>query len=160
MWSTFDIFFPFFVESRLTDCLKRNFQQHWNLRHVNFSLWGFKPGSPAVHCAGVSSSAGGGGGGGGGERSMAQGPFGRSRAPSFLPHPNPALLLEPFFARSLTLVPRYLFLHRTETLSTQAIPKGSIDTTSSPGRFSRPQSQGKAPWGRGCNRHEVLILGH
>ena len=66
---------------------------------------------------------------------MAQGPFGRSRAPSFLPHPNPALLLEPFFARSLTLVPRYLFLHRTETLSTQAIPKR-------------------------INRHEVLILGH
>ena len=61
---------------------------------------------------------------------MAQGPFGRSRAPSFLPHPNPALLLEPFFARSLTLVPRYLFLHRTETFTTQAIPKGSIDMKS------------------------------
>ena len=27
--------------------------------------------------------------------------------PSFLPHPLPALLLTPFFARSLTLVPRY-----------------------------------------------------
>ena len=41
--------------------------------------------------------------------------------PSFLPHPLPALLLAPFFARSLTLVPRSLLLHRTETLATQAI---------------------------------------
>ena len=40
--------------------------------------------------------------------------------PSFLPHPLPALLLAPFFARSLTLVPSSLFLHRTETLATQA----------------------------------------
>ena len=34
----------------------------------------------------------------------------------------PALLLTPFFARSLTLVPRPLLLNRTETLATQAIP--------------------------------------
>ena len=40
--------------------------------------------------------------------------------PSFLPHPLPALLLTPFFARSLTLVPCSLFLTRTETLATQA----------------------------------------
>ena len=40
--------------------------------------------------------------------------------PSFLPHPLPALLLAPFFARSLTLVPRSLLLNRTETLATQA----------------------------------------
>ena len=40
--------------------------------------------------------------------------------PFFLPHPLPALLLAPFFARSLTLVPRCL-LSRTETLATQAI---------------------------------------
>jgi len=40
--------------------------------------------------------------------------------PSFLPRPLPALLLSPFFARSLTLVPRSLFLHRTEMLATQA----------------------------------------
>ena len=40
---------------------------------------------------------------------------------SFLPHPLPALLLAPFFARSLTLVPRSLLLNRTETLATQAI---------------------------------------
>ena len=53
---------------------------------------------------------GGGGGGGGGER----------RIPSFLPPPLPALLLEPFFARSLTLVPRSLLLNRTETPATQA----------------------------------------
>ena len=32
----------------------------------------------------------------------------------------PALLLAPFFARSLTLVPRSLLLNRTETLATQA----------------------------------------
>ena len=41
--------------------------------------------------------------------------------PSFLPHPLPALLLAPFFARSLTLVPHSLLLNRTETLATQAI---------------------------------------
>ena len=40
--------------------------------------------------------------------------------PSFLPHPLPALLLAPFFARSLTLVPRSFLLNRTETLATQA----------------------------------------
>ena len=49
-------------------------------------------------------------GGGGGE----------GRIPSFLPHPLSALLLEPFFARSLTLVPRSLLLNRTETPATQA----------------------------------------
>ena len=32
----------------------------------------------------------------------------------------PALLLAPFVARSLTLVPRSLLLNRTETLATQA----------------------------------------
>ena len=40
--------------------------------------------------------------------------------PSFLPHPLPALLLAPFVARSLTLVPRSLLLNRIETLATQA----------------------------------------
>ena len=40
--------------------------------------------------------------------------------PSFFPHPLPALLLAPFFARSSTLVPRSLLLNRTETLATQA----------------------------------------
>ena len=44
---------------------------------------------------------------------------GRKRFCSFLPHPLHALLLAPFFARSLTLVPRSLFLNRTETLATQ-----------------------------------------
>ena len=39
---------------------------------------------------------------------------------SFLPHPLPALLLTPFFARCLTLVPLFLLLNRTETLATQA----------------------------------------
>ena len=39
---------------------------------------------------------------------------------SFLPHPLPALLLAPFFAWSLTLVPSFLLLSRTETLATQA----------------------------------------
>ena len=37
---------------------------------------------------------------------------------SFLPHPLPALLLAPFFAWSLTLVPRSLLLNRRETLAT------------------------------------------
>ena len=46
---------------------------------------------------------------------------GLSASVSFLSSPPlPALLLSPFFARSLTLVPRSLFLHRTETLATQA----------------------------------------
>ena len=50
-------------------------------------------------------------GGGGGE----------GRKPSCLPPPPlPALLLAPFFARSLTLVPRSLLLNRTEMLATQA----------------------------------------
>ena len=40
--------------------------------------------------------------------------------PYFLPHPLPALLLAPFFAQSLTLVPRSLLLNQTETLATQA----------------------------------------
>ena len=40
--------------------------------------------------------------------------------PSFLPHPLPALLLAPFVARSLTLVPHSLLLNRTEMLATQA----------------------------------------
>ena len=43
--------------------------------------------------------------------------------PSILPLPLPALLLAPFFARSLTLVPRSLLLDRTETLATQAMFK-------------------------------------
>ena len=40
--------------------------------------------------------------------------------PSFLPHPLPAILLVPFFAWSLTLVPHSLLLNRTETLAVQA----------------------------------------
>ena len=40
--------------------------------------------------------------------------------PFFHPHPLSALLLVPLFARSLTLIPRSLFLNRTETLATQA----------------------------------------
>ena len=39
-----------------------------------------------------------------------------------------ALLLTPFFARSLTLVPCSLLLHRTETLATQA--KGRVANVS------------------------------
>ena len=35
-------------------------------------------------------------------------------------HPLPALLLAPLFSRSLTLVPRFFLLNRTETLATQA----------------------------------------
>ena len=40
--------------------------------------------------------------------------------PSFPSHPLPALLLAPFLARQLTLVPRSLLIDRTETLATQA----------------------------------------
>ena len=47
--------------------------------------------------------------------------------PPFLPHPFPALLLTPFIARSLTLVPRSFLLNRTETLATQAsLAMGSL----------------------------------
>ena len=51
--------------------------------------------------------------------------FGFNRAKNLLfspppPHPLPALLLAPFFARSLTIVPHSLLLNRTETLATQA----------------------------------------
>ena len=45
---------------------------------------------------------------------------GEGRFPSFPSHPLPALLLAPFFARQLTLVPRSLLIDRTETLATQA----------------------------------------
>ena len=51
--------------------------------------------------------------------------------PSFLPHPLPALLLAPFFSRSLTLVPRSFRLNRKETLATQAIrwsPSDPLET--------------------------------
>ena len=45
---------------------------------------------------------------------------GLSASVSFLSSPPPpALLLMPFFARSLTLVPRCFLLNRTETLATQ-----------------------------------------
>ena len=40
--------------------------------------------------------------------------------PSFNPHTLPALLLAPFFARSLTSVPRSLSGNPTETLAMQA----------------------------------------
>ena len=47
--------------------------------------------------------------------------------PPFLPHPLPALLLAPFFARSLTLFPRSFLLNRTETHATQAsLAMGSL----------------------------------
>ena len=42
----------------------------------------------------------------------------RQAFPSFLPHPSPLFYLRHFSL--LTLVPRSLFLHRTETLATQA----------------------------------------
>ena len=38
----------------------------------------------------------------------------------FFPNPLPTLLIAPFSAWSLTLVPRSLLLNRTETLATQA----------------------------------------
>ena len=39
--------------------------------------------------------------------------------------PLRALLLAPFFARSLTLVPRSFLQNRTETLATQAVRNGT-----------------------------------
>ena len=45
-------------------------------------------------------------------------------------HPLPALLLTPFFARSLTLVPRSLLLNRAETLATQATLGVALEFTS------------------------------
>ena len=52
---------------------------------------------------------------------------GRGRDVSFLSSPPlPALLLAPFFARCLTLVPRSLLLNRTETLATQAMRNSKV----------------------------------
>ena len=58
--------------------------------------------------------------------------------PPFLPHPLPALLLAPFFARSLTLVPRSFLLNRTETFATQA----SLATGSLRGRCKKRKGRG------------------
>ena len=44
----------------------------------------------------------------------------RTTGKTYFLYPLPALLLAPFLARSLTLVPRSLLLNRTETLATQA----------------------------------------
>ena len=52
---------------------------------------------------------------------MKGGGEGEGKFPSFLPHHFPALLLAPFFARSLILVPRSLLQNCTETLAAQAI---------------------------------------
>ena len=46
--------------------------------------------------------------------------FGRARNETRAKNPLPALLLTPFFARSLTLAPRSLLLNCRETLATQA----------------------------------------
>ena len=43
------------------------------------------------------------------------------RFPSFPPHPLPVLLLAPFFAQQLTLIPHSLLKDKTETLATQAM---------------------------------------
>ena len=59
--------------------------------------------------------------------------------PPFLPHPFPALLLTPFFARSLTLVPRSFLLNRTETLATQA----SLAMRSLRGRCKKGRGSGE-----------------
>ena len=79
--------------------------------------------------------------------------------PSFLPHPLPALLLAPFFARSLTLVPRSLLLNRTETLATQAMNEDTYEISSIK-RVSRC-SRAK-PWQRNvqrrCAAHAKLLF--
>ena len=79
---------------------------------------------------------GGGGGGGEGMKLRHDRPserFSKSRglsaSVSFLSSPRlPALLLTPFSARSLTLVPRSLLLNRTESLATQASLLRACDT--------------------------------
>ena len=70
--------------------------------------------------------------------------------PSIFPHPLPALLLAPFFARSLTLVPRSLLLNRTETLATQA--KGYLKRScGNRKKTPREQEEGK-PHGANCRQ--------
>ena len=58
-------------------------------------------------------------GGGGGEEGR-----------SLLPHPLPALLLAPFFALSLTLVPRSLLRNQKETIATRALGATKWDSIS------------------------------
>ena len=41
--------------------------------------------------------------------------------PSFPPHPLPVLLLAPFFAQQLTLIPQSLLKDKTQTLAKQAM---------------------------------------
>ena len=48
------------------------------------------------------------------------------REPTFLSIPLPSLLLAPFFARSLTLLPRSLLRNSTEKLATQAIKQHTL----------------------------------
>ena len=75
--------------------------------------------------------------------------------PSFLPHPLPALLPATFFARSLTLVPRSLFLNRTETLATKATGYKTVTFYSAV--TSLPCDIGVPPWIRvlPCNKPSV-----
>ena len=58
--------------------------------------------------------------------------------PSFLPHPLPALLLAPFFVRSLTLVPRSLLLNRNACYAGYTYWKARIQSSPSP--WPRPSS--------------------
>ena len=70
--------------------------------------------------------------------------------PSIFPHPLSALLLAPFFAWSLTLVPRSLLLNRTETLATQA--KGYLKRScGNRKKTPREQEEGK-PHGADCRQ--------
>ena len=55
------------------------------------------------------------------QKQTVEGIFGLNRARNYIKRElKSALLLAPFFARSLTLVPRSLLINRTETLATQA----------------------------------------
>ena len=79
--------------------------------------------------------------------------------PSFLPHPLSALLLVPFFARSLTLVPRSLLLNRTETLATQAMNEDTYEISSIKrvSRCSRAKPRQRNVQRR-CAAHAKLLL--
>jgi len=82
--------------------------------------------------------------------------------PSFLPHPLPALLLTPFFARPLTLVPQSLLLNRTETLASRLCEQSFLCQCATPrtsvweanGAFQKSELVGHT----GHFKNEILVF--
>ena len=77
---------------------------------------------------------------------------------SSLPHPLPALSITPFFARSLTPVPRCLLLNRTETHGTSR--GSSLHVTQRRERHPRSfwsalGTKGSKLWKRECSRQRL-----